>query len=959
MAVPYGENQYIYGLHDHETASEKLMRTGTKAKGWYVITEKIGANPNDHGGRNYKKIADKGFGVIVRLNNSYADEQGSIPHSSKCLNFAQRAANFVHASKGAHIWIIGNEVNMRREQPPGEIITPRKYADCYRQVRAAIKNVPGHQNDQVLVSPIGPWNAETWYDADPQGAYPANKIPGAPQSPPYNGFFGDFIRYLRDMLVAIGPQNCDGIALHAYSHGYDPELVFSEEMMQNPPQFRQYHYQFRTYRDQMNAIPWAFRHLPVYITEANGDKNPDGSRWPDVNSGWVKNVYREINNWNKAGHQQIRCVALYRWFTDDEWTIKPKKNVQQDLKDAVKFNFKYDPDFVPQKPPAPEIDVQDISATLPTNPDLPPYPTRPLSQIRRFVLNHTATPPTVTPQRIAEFQTNNPKHPRSGIAYHYCITDAGEIYQTQPLTVVSDHAGQFSVDSVGLCLIGNFTDTPPPAAQLEATAALLANLSVELDVPLDGSTILVYRELAITASPGDTFDQWKPGLVAQAQQMLAEGVSAVPGYRAEYLSHGTPTQMPANQTLTVPITIKNTGKFTWVAGGANPFHLGFRWFTPQGQLVQFPSQFDFRTVLPFDVPPGQAVSLQAQLRTPATPGTYRLRWDMVQEMVTWFADQNQPALDLPNIVITAAGGISEPVVSPGQLNIQDISATLPTNPNLSPYSTRPLSQIRQFVLNHTATPPTVTPQRIAEFQTNNPKRPRPGIAYHYCVTDAGEIYQTQPLTVVSDHAGQFSPESVGICLIGNFTDTPPPAAQISATAALIAQVATQLNIPADASNILGYSDLAVTESPGKTWAQWRDALISQAAALRGGNVVQPPVTTPGGGTVPHPVPAGKVIRHYMLFWHHGGDNWAEWDLLSAVDYIGKFKPTVGFSVAEAKLAEYVTIVGGTGGVSAAAEQELRQAGCKVERLAGATQEETNQMLYDLVAAGRPFRSFEG
>jgi len=208
--------------------------------------------------------------------------------------------------------------------------------------------------------------------------------------------------------------------------------------------------------------------------------------------------------------------------------------------------------------------------------------------------------------------------------------------------------------------------------------------------------------------------------------------------------------------------------------------------------------------------------------------------------------------------------------------------------------------------------------------------------------------------VVSDHAGQFSGESVGISLIGNFTDSPPPAAQINATAALIARVAGQLGLPADGNTIFGYSDLAVTASPGKTWPQWKDTLIAQAQALRGGVVP----TLPGdGGAVVKPVISSKSIRHYMLFWYRGQDNWAEWDLISAIDYIGAFKPTVGFSVDEAKMAEYVTIVGGPAGVPASAEQVLKAAGCKVERLNGATQEETNQMLYDLIASGRPFKSF--
>ena len=163
-------------------------------------------------------------------------------------------------------------MNLEREQPrksPGaresEPITPRLYANCYKLCRDAIRRLPGHQNDQVIVGAIGPWNGETHYDADPQGKYPANKISHNDFSYPYLGFLGDFVHYLRDMLLAIGPENCDGIAIHAYTHGIDPKLVFSSEKMGSP--FQKYSYHFRTYQDQMNIIPPAFRHLPVYLTE--------------------------------------------------------------------------------------------------------------------------------------------------------------------------------------------------------------------------------------------------------------------------------------------------------------------------------------------------------------------------------------------------------------------------------------------------------------------------------------------------------------------------------------------------------------------------------------------------------------------------------------------------------------------------------------------------------------------
>jgi len=286
MAVRKGESLYIYGMHDR--GGEHLMVQNGEAKGWVLVTEEIRANPSDQGGSNYTDLSDKGFGVIVRLNHAYGAD-GTIPLSAKYADFAQRAANFARNSPGAHIWIIGNEMNLEREQPrkhPGasesETITPRLYADCYKACRNAIHRVPGHENDQVVVGAIGPWNPETNYDKDPQGKYPANKIPGGPGHYPYFGHFGDYIQYLRDLLLAIGPENCDAIAVHAYTHGIDPELGFNEQKM-GPP-FQKYSYHFRTYQDQMKAIPSEFRHPPIYLTEMDQDEI-----WENANRGWVQN----------------------------------------------------------------------------------------------------------------------------------------------------------------------------------------------------------------------------------------------------------------------------------------------------------------------------------------------------------------------------------------------------------------------------------------------------------------------------------------------------------------------------------------------------------------------------------------------------------------------------------------------------------------------------------------------
>ncbi len=768
MAVPYGESLYLYGIHD--PGGEHLMMVNNQAKGWVLVTEAIGTDPNDQGGQPelYKKLADQGFGVIVRLNQAYGS-QGTIPHSSKYRDFARRVANFVKNSPGAHIWVIGNEMNFEREQPrqPGsseaEPITPRRYADCYRLCREAIHRLSGHTNDQVIIGAPAPWNAQTAYDADPQGKYTANRIAGGPAEYPFRSFFGDWIKYLTDICLAIGADNCDGIAIHAYTHGVDPRLVFSAQKMDSP--FDKYHFHFRTYRDYMNAIPEEFRSLPVYLTEMDEDEV-----WEDANRGWVKNAYREIDNWNKAGNQQIRAAVLYRWPRADKWHIDGKLRVQEDFQEAIAQNYQWDPAV-----------VAEIEARI--------------------------TRPEILPR---------------------------------------------------------------------------------------------------------------------------------PGYRTRYIQHNTPTTVSADQTLTVNITLQNAGGFTWVRGGSNPFRLGFQWYTMAGQMVSFPSQLDFRTSLPADIPPDETVTLLARLRTPDTSGTYHLRWDMIHELVTWFTTQGDQGLLISPVTVNPAG--VGPEVKPTPVQIQDVSASLAQHASKR-YPTRTRTAIRRIIIHHTATPASVSVQRIADYQVNN--RDLAGITYHFCLDAQGTIFQTQPLEVVSTHAGNHSRDSVGVCLIGNFTDTPPPQNQLDATAALLAQLVTQLNLSVD--QIFGYSELVVTGSPGATWPTWKEPLLAQVRSLL-------------AAAEPTPTPAEKPIEHYLLLWYHSPDNWAKWDLLGALEYIERFPATIGFSIEEAKSAKYVTIIGGPGGVPAETEQILQAAGCQVERLAGATETETRRILEQLAAQGQRFRT---
>jgi len=92
----------------------------------------------------------------------------------------------------------------------------------------------------------------------------------------------------------------------------------------------------------------------------------------------------------------------------------------------------------------------------------------------------------------------------------------------------------------------------------------------------------------------------------------------------------------------VPLTLTNTGSFTWAAGGANPVTLSYHWIDASGAAAVWDGA---RTRLAAEVPAGGTATVQAAVRFPAAAGTFTLRWDLVEEGVTWFSAKGVPTRD--------------------------------------------------------------------------------------------------------------------------------------------------------------------------------------------------------------------------------------------------------------------------------------------------------------------------
>jgi hypothetical protein len=287
------------------------------------------------------------------------------------------------------------------------------------------------------------------------------------------------------------------------------------------------------------------------------------------------------------------------------------------------------------------------------------------------------------------------------------------------------------------------------------------------------------------------------------------------------------------------------------------------------------------------------------------------------------------------------GGL--PPASVARPDIHDVVDQLPKHANLR-YAARRLGQITHLCIHHSATAGSIPLENVAKFHVED--RGWPGIGYHFYVKPDGAIYQTNRLETVSYHVSNNNDYSVGVCVSGDFTYAPPPDKQIDVAARLVAWLMQELSVPEQ--NILGHKEFpdSDTSCPGETWLKkqtWKSTLLDRIRAVR------------DGGSQPAPA---QRIGHYVLFWQKA-DSWAKEDWRAAEGYIGRFRSTAGFSVDDARVAQFVTIVGGPAGVPGDVDQQLRAAGCQVERLAGVDFADTKRILDTLAESGQRFQTLVG
>jgi hypothetical protein len=131
-----------------------------------------------------------------------------------------------------------------------------------------------------------------------------------------------------------------------------------------------------------------------------------------------------------------------------------------------------------------------------------------------------------------------------------------------------------------------------------------------------------------------------------------EATAATESYPLQHVSQDITSStdhlaLAVNQSVKVPVTIKNPSSDTWFSDGKFPVVASFKWFNG-GQILPIEGA---RTALgKAKMTPNDSVSQDVTVVAPGTPGNYELQITLVEEGVVWFNLAGAKPLSIPTTV---------------------------------------------------------------------------------------------------------------------------------------------------------------------------------------------------------------------------------------------------------------------------------------------------------------------
>jgi SAM-dependent methyltransferase len=176
-----------------------------------------------------------------------------------------------------------------------------------------------------------------------------------------------------------------------------------------------------------------------------------------------------------------------------------------------------------------------------------------------------------------------------------------------------------------------------------------------MDLPAEtGNALRVRRASGARAFYGDRLvaaesAQFLRRVHASGYPIPAELLKSPAADAAEYKPHAEPCcrwlfdyiprAMQPGEAVLANVRFENSGAAPMRQSGKGRINVAFAWTDQAGQKI---ATEDYRTPLPLDLPPGQAITLPVRIVPPAEPGRYMLVLRMVMEGVRWLEPEHGP-----------------------------------------------------------------------------------------------------------------------------------------------------------------------------------------------------------------------------------------------------------------------------------------------------------------------------
>ncbi|MFO0596504.1 MAG: peptidoglycan recognition family protein [Myxococcaceae bacterium] len=146
------------------------------------------------------------------------------------------------------------------------------------------------------------------------------------------------------------------------------------------------------------------------------------------------------------------------------------------------------------------------------------------------------------------------------LMYHFGVDEQGRIFEMVATGVQGAHATNANLRTVGIVLMGDYTDRLPSAAQIASLQKLFVALNQVYGISIDRSSIVGHRQVMQTACPGNLayphLDEWVAGAITPPPP--PQGASAVPFTPPTFTATTTPLRLSQISSRRL-IDTRNTG----------------------------------------------------------------------------------------------------------------------------------------------------------------------------------------------------------------------------------------------------------------------------------------------------------------------------------------------------------------------------------------------------------------